>query len=321
MPELGLRPKMIIGDFEVVALYPSGVGGMSTVVQARATKPTGLPNEVALKISKMGSTDTFYTSAIKFESELLSKLNAPGIVTIYPAAKIRADKVVFAAAASNLPSRPWYFIMERLQGGALQDLIKGVGKLSVGEAMAIAFKVSQALDYVHQQGYVHNDIKPENVIFRVPLVVGAEPDPVLIDFGIAARKTRLTEDGTLQYMSPERLSQARGEVAPEKSMTIDPAKADVWAMGILIYRMLAGYEPFDARTKGNLTTAIRSLPAESIAKNRPEIPREVDVFITEGCLAKQPMLRPSIRELSQLLRRYAGDGRILKVPKKGRWPW
>lgn len=321
--QLSLKPGVNVGEFHVLEMYEEGTGGMAVVVRARhARKGHDLPEQVAVKISKLGSSDAFYTQAIKNESELLSRFNHAGVVRVFPAAHINERQKVFYAMAPNLPGRPHYFVMECLQGGSLQKLARARGALPVPEAAFIALRVGEALEYVHGNGYVHNDLKPENVLFRHKLAIGATYEPVLVDFGIAAKDKHMREDGTLQYMAPERIEKARGRMAPDAAQAVDPKKADIWSLGVLLYRMLAGREPFDAVIKGHLTTAIRQQAPRGLSQVRSDVHPQLDAWVTDRCLSKHPHHRPTIAEFNAFMRHFAGDG---KVTKKHtgifRWPW
>ena len=96
----------------------------------------------------------------------------------------------------------------------LRELLKSVKVLSPGEASFIALEVIKTLNYVHSKDIVHNDVKTDNILFRHKLEKGAIFEPVLIDFGIAAKSKKIQEDaGALPWMSPERLNSAKKRIA------------------------------------------------------------------------------------------------------------
>jgi serine/threonine protein kinase len=148
--------------------------------------------------------------------------------------------------------------------------------------------------------------------------VGGNFDPVLIDFGVAAKLIKHQLDGSVVYMAPERLQEARDPSPPELVQQYDPAKADVWSMGILFYRLIVGREPFLGVTDRSITSAIlRAMPVP-LSQDRQDIPKELDEYIIDGCLAKDPDLRVTIEQFNRIIKYYAGDRRVHRLPKKKR---
>jgi serine/threonine protein kinase len=321
IPLADLKPGHRIGMFEVLEVYPEGRGGMARVVRAariaRFARHDGRPEEAALKISRGGSNRTYFFAAIQKEVEILQKLDHRGVVRIVP---VSDGKNPYKERAVSLAGSPWFFGMEVLQGGSLENYVRGLGKLTLGEACAIAHQLALALVHIHSRGFSHNDVKPDNVLFRRPLAVGERLEPVLIDFGVAARLVRQQVDGSVVYMAPERLQEVSTPAAPETS--VDPTKADVWSMGILVYRMLVGREPFLGMTDRSITSAIMRGLAVPIQKQRTDIPPDFDDFIVEGCLAKDPRVRASMTDFARFVERYSGDWRVRRAPKpRRRLPW
>lgn len=312
-----LKPGSPIGGFKAVEVYPEGRGGMSLVVRAKRVERSD--GHSALKISRTGGNQDYYFAAIQKEVEILSKLDHRGVVNLRPISK---GKNPYKERAVQIIGSPWFFGMECLRGGSLEAYLRGLGPLSLGEAAAICHQVGVALEYIHSQGFAHNDVKPDNVLFRRPLELGERLEPVLIDFGVAAKLVRSQLDGSVVYMAPERLQESREPSAPEVVAAADPTKADVWSMGILLYRLLVGREPFLGLTDRSITSAIlRAMPA-SMTHRRQDLPRELDQFVIEGCLAKDPKLRVAMRDFNAVIARYSGDWRVRRVPKKRRWlPW
>ncbi|MEW6566696.1 MAG: serine/threonine-protein kinase [Chloroflexota bacterium] len=311
IPLAQLNPGHRIGKFEVLELYPEGRGGMARVV--RAARLDGRREEVALKISRGGVNRTYFFAAIQKEVEILQKLDHLGVVRIV---RVSDGRNPYKERALTLEESPWYFGMECLHGGSLEAYTKGLGRLTLGETCAIARPLAEALMHVHRRGFSHNDVKPDNVIFRRALEVGARFEPVLIDFGVAAKLVRQQVDGSVVYMAPERLQEQRSPGPPEAP--VDTTKADVWSMGILVYRMLVGREPFLGLSDRSITSAImRGLPAP-MQKQRPDVPREFDEFIVERCLAKDPRVRAAMHEFALFVERYAGDGRVKRASRSRR---
>jgi serine/threonine-protein kinase len=172
-----------------------------------------------------------------------------------------------------------YYVSPYVPGGSLRDRLDREQRLSVDDAIRIAVEVGNGLDYAHRNGFVHRDVKPENILF-------ADGHALLADFGIAhvckgPNAEPLTKGGialgTPEYMSPE---QASG------SDDIGTA-ADIYALGCVVYEMLAGSAPF----RGNTALAVmakhvteKPKPLRSI---RPEVPAHIELAVSKA-LAKLP---------------------------------
>jgi len=308
-----IKSGNLLGGFRILEVYPEGRGGMARVVRARLLK--GEESEAALKISRTGGNQDYFFAAIQKEIEILQKLDHRGVVRLRP---VSEGKNPFKERAVEIVESPWFFGMEVLRGSSLEAYLRGLGALSLGEAAAICHQVGTTLEYIHREGFAHNDVKPDNILFRRELKVGERLEPVLIDFGVAAKLVRPQLDGSVVYMAPERLQESREPSPPEMLAAGDPSKADVWSMGILLYRLLVGREPFLGITDRSVTSAILRAIPPSMIKRRQDLPRELDQFVIEGCLAKEPKLRVNMRDFNSVIDRYSGDWRVKRAPKKYR---
>ena len=183
----------------------------------------------------------------------------------------------------------YYLAMEYLPGGSLADRMKA-GPLSIGEAVRIARELCDALAHAHREGVVHCDIKPANVLFdehgRVRLA----------DFGIAYVSSQLmtrqfftsagTAMGTVRYMAPEQLEGVR-----------DDPRVDIYALGAMLYEMLAGRPYLDFETESSMATQMRNM--QRIQTESPKPLREINPRVPERlasaierALKKQPGDRP-----------------------------
>jgi len=285
-----------IGPFEIEA--PLHEGGMGTLYLARDVQQ-GV--RVVVKVSRHSEKlrpeeREFYEAALQGEVEILRDLHHPHIVRLYP---IRAEdwggegrplvggsRVVYMRRAVELPGQPWYFAMEYLGGGSLENLLKERRTLPIEVAVEIGYQVAMALEYMHQRGIAHRDIKPQNILFRQPVREGIEA--VLVDFGLAQRqRARGLEAGTLLYMAPEQIEAEKGE-----SPRPDPKPADIYALGVVLYRMITGRLPFEGRSRDQLTSAIRKSMPTRPSIIRKDIPAPLDDLILE-MLAKDPDKRPN----------------------------
>jgi oligopeptide transport system substrate-binding protein len=248
-------------------------GGMAVVYEANQSI---LDRRVAIKVLPPElSLDETFVQRFTQEARAAARLSHPNIVTIYDVGRYESY---------------YYIVMQLLDGEALSDLIRRVGRLSPERVLQILAQIASALDYAHGQGLVHRDIKPANII------VGAGDHATLTDFGIAkaAENTRLTRTGMLvgtpEYMSPE---QASGQ-------PVGPA-SDLYSLGIVIYQMLAGRAPFQGDTTPALLHKQVYEQPQPVRTHAPDLPKGVDAVLAKA-LAKDPSQRfSSAVELTRAL--------------------
>ena len=173
-----------------------------------------------------------------------------------------------------------FYVMPHIEGESLRERIDREKQLGVDDAVAITQKVAGALDYAHKHGVVHRDIKPGNIL------LSEQGEPLVADFGIAlavaqAGAGRITETGlslgTPHYMSPE---QAAGD------RDVDP-RSDVYALGCVLYEMLAGQPPFSASTAQAVLVQILTIDAPSITMMRRTVSPNVGAALAKS-LEKLP---------------------------------
>jgi len=186
-----------------------------------------------------------------------------------------------------------FIVMAYYEGQTLKQRI-AQGPLTIAEALSIATQVADGLARAHAAGVVHRDVKPGNVIVTEDAVK-------IVDFGLAtlAGSVQLTQAGspmgTVGYMSPEQL---RGLGATPQS--------DVWAVGVMLYEMLAGHPPFQGAYAEALSYAIRHDTPPPLREGRPEIPEEVEQLVFRALHKDAGVRFASGRELARALRQVQG---------------
>lgn len=261
---------------------------------------TSQVNLVVVKITRQDDTHgEFFRATLENEVERLRRLKHPGIVRLYPIQREGLRNLPYMAQAS-LPGRPWFAVMEYLAGDTLAHLLQERRQLDIGVAMEITRSLAATLDYIHNLNQVHLDIKPQNVLFREPLQGGKDPQPVLIDFGIARMAGQAgLEAGTLQWLSPERVRFVRGDKPPELVVRPHPSM-DVYALGMMLYVMIAGRLPYGERTRKGITTAILDGSPTAPSTYHRMVHKELDDLVLMA-LAADPSQRPTADEFARAL--------------------
>ncbi len=241
-----------------------GRGGMATVYLAEDLKHH---RQVAIKVLKPELTASLGAERFLREITIAAKLHHPNILMLIDSGD--ADGFL-------------YYVMPYVEGESLRDRLTREPQLPLGEAVAIARDVAEGLDHAHAQDIVHRDIKPENILFD-------SGRWVITDFGVARAVTtaggeKLTETGiavgTPHYMSPE---QASGAAA------ID-SRADIYALGCVVYEMLGGEPPFTGSTPQAILSRQVTDPVPNLRTLRTTVPEGV-VQAIERALNKSPVDR------------------------------
>jgi len=265
-----LTPGSRLGPYEI--LSPLGSGGMGEVYRGRDSR---LGRDVALKVIP-GETSHDSERIRRFEQEARAAgtLSHPNVCAVYDLGSHDGSPFV---------------VMELLEGETLRRLLQG-GGIPLRKALGYLAQAAEGLAAAHAKGIVHRDLKPEN------LFVTRNGRVKVLDFGLAkltdvgapaAGPTAETTPagtltspgailGTTAYLSPE---QIRGEPAD--------ARADVFALGVVLFEILAGRRPFEGRTSADIMSAILSEEAAPLATVRPDAPPQL-AWLVRRCLAKDP---------------------------------
>ncbi len=290
-----------------------GSGGMAAVYRAHDQQ---LGREVALKLlyPRFAEDDSF-VERFRREASAAAGLQHPNVVSVY-------DRGEWDGTS--------YIAMELVTGRTLRELVQETGPMDPVRAIDCTIGVLRAARFAHRRGIVHRDLKPHNVL------VDSEGRAKVTDFGIAkAGASDMTETGsimgTAQYMSPE---QAQG-------LAVTP-RADLYAVGVLLYELLVGRPPFDGETA--VSIALKQVSELPVPPGRiiPTVPPELDAVVLRA-LEKDPALRFAdaeefIAALEDVRAFITGDGTGGFVARNGaggipvrqapppprrrrRWPW
>jgi serine/threonine protein kinase len=250
-------PDQQIGDFRLVRMI--GEGGMGTVWEAEQSDP--MRRTVALKVIKQGMDSAEMITRFDSERQALAMMNHPNVARILKAGTSDTD-------------RP-YVAMEFVKGIPVNQYCNEQ-KLTIDERVALMIPVCQAIQHAHQNGILHSDIKPSNILVTT---CEGRPVPKVIDFGLARTIGQPATDetpmkdsgriiGTLEYMSPEQ--------ADLKGCDVDP-RSDVYSLGIVLYELLAGSTPLTRqRTQ-------QSAVMELLRIIREEEPPTLSAQVTPDC--------------------------------------
>src|SRR5687768_11859524 len=271
-----------IGHYQVLSRI--GRGGMGEVFLAQDTR---LGRKVALKLLRRDFTgNEERLRRFRQEAQAASALNHPNILTIHEIGQ--EGSLHFIAT-------------EYVEGKTLREALSGT-RMSLGQVLDIAAQVASALAAAHQAGIIHRDIKPENIMVRTDGYVK------VLDFGLAKLSDPKTAHsaaptlvkvetepgvvmGTFSYMSPE---QARG-------LDVD-ARTDIWSLGVMIYEMAAGRQPFEGETASDVMSLILQKEPLPIAHSWPEIPSELERIVRKALRKDKEERYQTIKDLLSDLR-------------------
>ncbi len=285
-----------IGSYKVKRLV--GEGGMGAVYEATEEQPR---RTVALKVMRRGVASAATLRRFRHETDALGRLQHPNIAHIY-----------YAGIHDDGEGDTPYFAMELIADGRPITEYADDKGLSVRERLALFTQVCDAVDHGHQNGVIHRDLKPGNVL------VNAAGQVKVIDFGVA----RLTDSdlaittirtdvgqivGTLQYMSPEQCA------ADPRDLD---ARSDVYALGLLLFEMLCGMPPYDVHTVPFFQAArlIREQPPRKPSGLNKLLRGDVETIVLK-VLQKEPEGRyQSSEQLAADIRRYLDGSAISARP-------
>ncbi len=266
------------GNFVLLELL--GRGGMAAVYRGL---DQALGRQVAIKfmLRSLGADPEFYAQ-FKREARAAAALSHPNIVQIYSLGEEKGQS---------------YIVMELLSGGRLDQMIAGRKKLDEATALRIALEVAEGLSAAHRAGLIHDDIKPENILFDSKGVAK------VVDFGLAHFRGKGPQAGQNEIWGTPYY------IAPEKVLRKAPDfRSDMYSLGGTLFHALAGRPPFEGDTAVDVVKARLQQPVPDVRQIRPDIRPETAALLAR-LLEREPGKRPSSYEqLLAELRKLAGVG-------------
>src|SRR5262245_44775331 len=277
-----------LGPYEIVS--PLGAGGMGEVYRARDTR---LGRDVAVKVlPDHMSSQAEIRARFEREARTVSSLNHAHICTLHDIGR---------------EGETDYLVMELVEGETLAHRLTK-GALPLADVLRFGAQIADALDRAHRAGVMHRDLKPGNVMLTRS---GAK----LLDFGLARRSglgaaseltssptvaAPLTAEGTIlgtfQYMAPEQLEGGEAD-----------ARADLWALGCVLYEMATGKRAFEGKTQASLLGSIMSATPPPVSLLAPTSPPALD-HLVRSCLAKDPDERIQTAHDARLQLQWIAEG-------------
>lgn len=263
--EVQRHPGEVFGPYEVVRRIARGSMG---AVYRGVHRPTG--RDVALKFPHLLPAKDMpgYLRRFHDEARLAIEITHPNIVKVYEVAVFGENH---------------FMVMEFVEGRTLDGILEERPVLPVAAAVDFTIQVARALEEIHNHDVVHRDVKPSNVI------LDATGRARLLDFGVAKMRDRERDAaatagggeivGTPHYIPPE---QSRGMRADHR--------ADIYSLGVSLFRMLAGRVPYTAKRRAELFQMILDAPVPSIREFNPSVPERLDAVVRRA-MSKEPERR------------------------------
>jgi len=280
--------EVLAGKYRVERVL--GQGGMGVVLAARHLQ---LDEPVAIKLM-LGELGSNPEAVARFVREARA------------AARLQSAHVARVSDVGTLDDGRAYMVMEYLDGSDLAELLEKGGPLPVGDAVDYLLQAGEAIAEAHSLGIVHRDLKPSNLFLTRRR--DRTPHIKVLDFGISKlvhsgltpSRPSVTETSTMVgsplYMSPEQMTSARD---------VD-GRADIWALGVVLYELLVGVPPFVAETLPQICIMVLQSAAPKLRDHRADAPPELEAAL-QRCLAKQPSERfENMAALAVALRGLAG---------------
>jgi serine/threonine-protein kinase len=274
-----------VGRYEIKSELARG--GMATVYYAHDPR---FKRDVAVKVlPREFLHDVTFRARFEREAQTIAALEHPAIVPVYDFGEDGGQP---------------YLVMRFMPGGSLAARLKH-GPLSLADAARLLARLAPALDEAHAQGIVHRDLKPGNILFDL------RGNPYVSDFGIAklsevgtAVTGTATIIGTPAYMSPE---QARGEADLD-------GRSDIYALGAILYELLAGMPPYQAATPMGLVVKHLTEPVPRILTVRPYLPQDCETIIARAMAKDRAARYPTASDMAAAVEAVSRGEAIPSLP-------
>ena len=253
-------------------MRPLGSGTWTTTYSARPEGcPEDMPPDYAVKVL-MPRYEQQVEAALMLRREALigRQVSHPYVVSVL---------------AARVDQAPYYIVMPRLDGASLRAVLRKGGPLPCCRALWIVRKVAEGLDALHGHGWLHGDVKPDNI------VVSGQGHVTLVDLGFARPQNDNTPTGqrplmgTLKYAAPESFVSSR---------TVDQ-RSDIYSLGVTLYELLTGRPPFDGDDPQSLAAAHLRQSPRNPRRLVPQLPPSINRLL-QPMLAKDPLRRPQTSE-------------------------
>jgi serine/threonine protein kinase len=282
-----LAPGQVLADkYRILRLI--GRGGMAEVYAAQHEI---LNQTVAVKVL-VPAIAMIPGAAARFLNEARS------------AARIRSEHVAAVMDVGMREDGSAYIVLEYLEGEELQRVVDKRGPLPPSEAVDYVLQALEALAHAHAIGIVHRDLKPSNIFLA--RAAGGRTIVKVFDFGIS-KAPRSPEDADESNTASQMILGTPGYMAPEQARNareVD-ARADIWALGVVLYRLLTGVAPFGGPSPADVLAAILVQPHRPMRERRPDLSAELDSIVSR-CLAKEREARfANVAELALALAPHA----------------
>ncbi len=285
-----------IGSYRIIRKL--GTGGMGVVYLAEQDQPR---RSVAIKLIRPGLLSRELLRRFEFEAQVLGQLHHPGIAHVYEASTAGTD----SAGQS-------YFAMEFVEGPPLAQYVREQN-LSTNQRLELMARICDAVQYAHQKGVIHRDLKPGNIL------VDETGQPKILDFGVARATNSDTQlmtmqtnvgqiIGTIAYMSPEQVTGVSADI---------DTRSDVYALGVICFELLSQRLPLIVRD--------RSIPeaARMIQDNEPSrlrhidsaMPADVETIVAKALEKEKERRYQSAADLASDIRRYLRNEPIVARPQ------
>ncbi|MCC6556814.1 MAG: protein kinase [Polyangiaceae bacterium] len=211
-----------------------------------------------------------------------------------------AVKITDMGTGTGVAAGP-YLVMELLEGQSLRALLEEAGQLPVELTVNIALQVCECLAEAHGHGIIHRDLKPENLILAASPWPG-QYDVKVLDFGVV----KISVDGPIPHSSLTRTGSTVGtpyymSLEQLRNSSAVDARADIYALGVVLYEALSGRKPFEADTIGDLVYALCSGPPTNLARLRPDAPAEVCQVVMRALSMNRDDRQASMEEVATAL--------------------